>query len=358
MVVASARRSLILWLVAVCGLILAARAAQAAESEHFVCPDVAPIPSRMGIETRYSKDDPTYSILDPQRVEQQREVRARITRPVALIVTLADSFVAEINPNRRAALAACLQRHFLGQARERAMVDAATDADFFFREWMLSSLAIAYDKVKPAIMDREGTATIRDWFMRTGLDVMAFNEARLRRGIIDNHRYWGGLAVMATGFALGEKAMIDFGRVTRQIGLSQVQYDGTMPAELTRGHLSFHYHTFAFAPLASMMLLDPVSASPLEQAATARLAALILADSTDAVQGTIARKVKVTQSAVDHPALFYLLGPFLPADPPTRAALAALVEGVKPAYPFLSGNLSWLLTHKNGNAEVKSGSTQ
>jgi poly(beta-D-mannuronate) lyase len=82
-----------------------------------------------------------------------------------------------------------------------------------------------------------------------GQAVMLDYEQPAKSSNRNNHAYWAGLAVAATGVATNDHRLFDWGISRGRVGLAQIQADGTLPLELARKSLALHYHAFALAPL-------------------------------------------------------------------------------------------------------------
>jgi poly(beta-D-mannuronate) lyase len=65
----------------------------------------------------------------------------------------------------------------------------------------------------------------------------------------NNHAYWAGLAVAATGDTVGDPALVAWGLRQAEVGITQIRPDGTLPLEMERGARALHYHLFALTPL-------------------------------------------------------------------------------------------------------------
>ena len=65
----------------------------------------------------------------------------------------------------------------------------------------------------------------------------------------NNHAYWAGLAVAATGDTTGDPALVAWGLRQAELGIAQIRPDGTLPLEMARGARALHYDLFALTPL-------------------------------------------------------------------------------------------------------------
>src|SRR5262249_36989713 len=118
------------------------------------------------------------------------------------------------------------------------------------REWTLGSLALAYSKVRGAPgLDPARVRAVDAWLARLAAAVQPFYEHPKLVTYSNNRAYWAGLAVAATGAAVGDRALFDWGLSRARIGLRQVTAEGFLPLEVERRALALHYHVFALAPL-------------------------------------------------------------------------------------------------------------
>jgi poly(beta-D-mannuronate) lyase len=77
-----------------------------------------------------------------------------------------------------------------------------------------------------------------------------YADIHVSKGRQNNHLYWASWAVAVTGAATEKKELYEWGVGKVKYALHmQVQADGTLPLELSRGKKSLQYHVFALAPL-------------------------------------------------------------------------------------------------------------
>ena len=305
----------------------------------FACPAATAIPREMAIGTRYAEGDKSYSQIDPAAEAREQVVRQPISAPVSRIARLADQWRAATEADKPA-IAACLQSHFLTQANSQAMMGATSQYDAFYREWMISSLAISYLKARPGLVLLKDTDAVQAWIRTSGEQIAEVNTQRLVSGTNDNHLYWGGVAVMASGLAAENVRLIETARQIRAAGLSVVATDGTLASELKRRALSFHYHLFAATALSAMIALDPEPIEASQREAMTRVASLISHEATQLKDGLLAQRTGIPQMAEDHPHQFYLIRPWVR----DTAQLDLLTAGIARSYQFLGGDLDWLLS--------------
>jgi poly(beta-D-mannuronate) lyase len=90
-------------------------------------------------------------------------------------------------------------------------------------------------------------------------EVMADSDEPGRAGGRNNHAYWAGLAVAATGIAANQRDLLEWGISRARLAIADIQKDGTLPLEMDRGALALHYHVFSLAPL--VMLAEIAAAN-------------------------------------------------------------------------------------------------
>lgn len=153
--------------------------------------------------------------------------------------------------------AACVLQILSAQAAAGAMTGtAASNQSYYLRNWTLGSLAVAFLKVRGS---QAGTpaqrAAIAGWLTVLARDTQSYFTERHARNTNDgrnNHYYWAGFAVMASGIAANDRGLYNWGIDTYRYGVSQITPDGTLPLEMFRGRRALHYHLFAAAPLVTM----------------------------------------------------------------------------------------------------------
>jgi poly(beta-D-mannuronate) lyase len=213
--------------------------------ENVSFPTIAPVRDLIGVSFYV---DANHSVVDPELKRRNEQAVAPVRAYVAGIVGLADGWMRS-SPARSA---------FAAEAVGRLRVWADADAllgDFnqqgsFERKWTLGSLALAYLKVREApAVDRAALATVQVWLVKIAHEVMLDYEQPKKSSNRNNHAYWAGLAVAASGVAANDHQLFDWGISRGRLGLAQIGADGTLPLELARKSLALHYHVFALAPL-------------------------------------------------------------------------------------------------------------
>jgi poly(beta-D-mannuronate) lyase len=132
-------------------------------------------------------------------------------------------------------------------AKQNAMLGTmTTEQSYYTRKWALSGLALSYARVQAAA-SKEEKKRIEDWLLALADATMRHSDAH--KGSRNNHYYWEGLAVTATGAVTHDARCLEWGRKVFAHAMGQIQADGTLPLEMARAGRALNYHLFAAAPL-------------------------------------------------------------------------------------------------------------
>jgi poly(beta-D-mannuronate) lyase len=220
----------------------------------------APPPAVHDIDANSYYIDKNHSVIDP--VRKARNVAA--TKPV-------DEFLDALARHASAFQAApanreearCALQWLSAWAREDAMLGTMTsNQSWYTRKWALGGLALSYAKLRPAAGEAERQAI--DAWLKTLADATLVH-ADAGKGVRNNHYYWEGLAVAATGAATGDARLLAWGRKVFDHAMSQVAPDGSLPLEMERAAKALHYHSFAVQPLVMLASILDVQSPKLDQ---------------------------------------------------------------------------------------------
>jgi poly(beta-D-mannuronate) lyase len=147
------------------------------------------------------------------------------------------------------AAAACSWVWFHAWADASALDGKVNNQGAYEREWTLGGLALAFLKLRdtgvPDPTGRPGVVTA--WLAKLGRIVEPpYDGPRASR---NNHAYWTGLAVAASGVAANDRALFDWGVAKYRVGADEIAPDGTLPLEMARSERALHYHFYALTPL-------------------------------------------------------------------------------------------------------------
>jgi poly(beta-D-mannuronate) lyase len=202
------------------------------------CP-APPAAQRDIIADSYYDDPPTYSHIDPVK-------HAAYEAAVGPIEAYLNTVAAQASTNNPDG-AACALRWLVAWAEGDALLGKIKKEQAHYeRKWVLAGLALSYAKVRPAA-SRDQRAAIDIWLQAIADGVKKHSDTF--KGQRNNHYYWEGLAVAATGAVTGNKRDVDWGRKVFADAEVQIADDGTFPLEMNRGARALHYHLFAAAPL-------------------------------------------------------------------------------------------------------------
>jgi poly(beta-D-mannuronate) lyase len=190
------------------------------------------------------------SIADPGKLAAFQKASEAPTHLSQFAALAADAFLYKGN---RAA-AACVYSLLNAAAEARAWAGKMPSFQgVYVQNWMLSAVAVSYLKVRES-----GTGTpqqevrIQKWFRALSGRIEDYFGRGLKRGDSDarnNHLYWAGLAIAAASIAGNRRKDFGAGILTYRIGLSAIQPDGSLVAEMNRGQMALHYHLYALGPL-------------------------------------------------------------------------------------------------------------
>jgi poly(beta-D-mannuronate) lyase len=204
--------------------------------------------------------DKNHSIIDPAR--KARNVAA--TKPVDefLDAVARHASAYQTTPSNREE-ARCGLQWLSSWARQDAMLGKMTsNQSYYTRKWALGGLSLSYARLRPAANEADRQAI--DAWLRTLADATLVH-ADAGKGVRNNHYYWEGLAVAATGAVTGDERLLAWGRKVFDHAMSQVAPDGSLPLEMERAAKALHYHSFAVQPLVMLASILDVQSPRLDQ---------------------------------------------------------------------------------------------
>lgn len=211
------------------------------------CP--APPPGQLDIRAIGYYADKVGSVIDPALQQQNKDATAPLDRYAADVARMSDDYLRTSDP----AAAQCTLSWLGAWADDGAMlgqmIRVNNDQSFYMRQWMLDAVAMAYLKVHDQANPQQ-RARIDPWLQKLARANLAYWENPKRRR--NNHYYWGGLGVLATGLATDDDALWQAGHAAFQKGIDDIQDDGSLALEMARGQRALHYHDYALAPLVMM----------------------------------------------------------------------------------------------------------
>jgi poly(beta-D-mannuronate) lyase len=146
--------------------------------------------------------------------------------------------------------------------RKALLGTMTTEQSYYTRKWTLGGLALSYARVRAAAAPDE-RRRIDAWLL--ALADATIRHSDVHKGVRNNHYYWEGLAVAATGAVTGDARCQAWGRGVFADAMAQIRPDGSLPYELERSGKALHYHLYAAAPLVMMASIFDVQAPQLDR---------------------------------------------------------------------------------------------
>lgn len=203
--------------------------------------------------------DSHHSVIDPA-LKARNEAA---TRPVDEFVRAVARAATAWQQRHHEADASCALGWLSAWSGQNAMLGKmTTEQSYYTRKWALAGLALSYARVQPAASP-ERRKQIEGWLLALADATIRHSDAH--KGARNNHYYWEGLAVTATGAVIGDARCLAWGRKVFDFAMGQVQPDGSLPLELARAGRALNYHLFAAAPLVMIASILDVQAAPLDR---------------------------------------------------------------------------------------------
>jgi poly(beta-D-mannuronate) lyase len=219
----------------------------------------APPPAVIDIDANSYYSDSHHSIIDPVRKARNEAATRPVDELLAAVAASADAWQHQHDQ----ADARCALDWMSAWAGQNAMLGKmSTEQSFYTRKWALSGLALSYARVQ-ATAPPDQRKRIEDWLLALANATIVHSDAH--KGTRNNHYYWEGLAVAATGAVTHDARCLDWGRKVFEHAMGQIQPDGTLPLELARAGRALNYHLFSAAPLVMMGSILDVQAAPLDR---------------------------------------------------------------------------------------------
>ncbi len=226
------------------------------------CPSIPAVPADLTTDGFYRTDDPTHSIIDPQRMKAYTESSGPPKEAAATIVKEADRF--RFTGSRAAA--ACTVSLLTQMAKSNALGGHMSSSQaYYVQGWLAGAMAIAFLKVRESgAATPEQTHDIGVWLNRLGTSTRDWYDVAARKKPKgNNHLYWAGLQLCATAAVANDRKDLNWCVAAYKDGVGQIQQDGTLPLEMQRAGKALHYHLYALAPLVLIAEFGEVNGLPL-----------------------------------------------------------------------------------------------
>jgi poly(beta-D-mannuronate) lyase len=202
------------------------------------------------LESIYDQSDKYHAKIDAE-AKKVYDGKLKPVRDFTLEVTdMANKYVASGGKDVGQAL--CAMHWISAWAHEDALAQLESRQSNLSVTRIVAGLALAYTQLPRQMADfpQSQRDEIDAWLQRRAEAAMAtYGDGSKRKSDLQNHRYWGGLAVAAVGVATGRKDMLQWGVESYRIGVCQIDSKGALPLELARGSRARDYHLHAITPL-------------------------------------------------------------------------------------------------------------
>lgn len=205
-----------------------------------------PPPAVIDIDANRYYMDSHNSVIDP--VLKARNEAA--TRPVDDFLKTVAGAASEFQASGKPAAAECALAWLGAWADQQAMLGKmSSNQSYYTRKWALAGLSLSYARLLPAASGAQ-RARIDAWLGK--IADLTLEHADANTGKKNNHYYWEGLAVAATGAVTRNERRLAWGRKVFDAAMAQVEADGSLPLEMARAKKALSYHLFSAAPLAML----------------------------------------------------------------------------------------------------------
>ena len=206
------------------------------------CPPIVHLSPNLTTEGFYS--DGKASVIDPAKMAAYAASSGPYKNLGQVVVDAADAWRST---GSRAA-AACALHHMETAAHDGVFTGKMSSRQaYYVQGWVIGAVAIAWLKVRDSGLETPALDQLVPPWMVTvvhqTIDFYAREHAR------NNHLYWAGVEAAAAAVAANDHELFDWAMSTYNVGVDQIQPDGSMPLEMARGQRALHYHLFALAPL-------------------------------------------------------------------------------------------------------------
>ena len=227
----------------------------------------APVPSptldMSGLESRYAKDDPTQSKIDPAAAAREAARGKVLWDYVMQIGRMADQYMLSNPPKPE--IADCIVQHLATWGRANALTgnieqnhEIGRHQAIMLQAWSLAGLSFATMKLGNRPPAGAAGEDIRRWFRTLSDSVVreySDKSNRWSQRRAHNHGLWAGLAVASSGIVLNDKGRVDFGLAILRDGLAAVSADGSLPEEMARGERALLYQHFATMAIVGLVAI-------------------------------------------------------------------------------------------------------
>ncbi|MHA7774458.1 alginate lyase family protein [Roseibium sp. M-1] len=181
----------------------------------------------------------------------------------------------------------CAAEDLTRWASAGALTEMKSDDAHLSRSRFMAEISLTIDHLdRNGAFSEEQRAVIGNWLIgvaQTTVHFFRFEAGPKSRR--NNHRYWAALAVGAAGYFGRDRGLVEWSHESARIGLCQVDANGHLSLEISRGSQARNYHVYALRPLGGLAAISAEKGD----------------DLTSMCDGALARLAKTTLAAVEDP---------------------------------------------------------
>jgi hypothetical protein len=220
-----------------------------------LCLDIATPPAILQTKSKYKSDDSSKSSIDDDALAARDKTVQPIRNSIRMLTNIA--YAQSSNPAVMQARAECVLHNADRWAAANALTEMRSVDAYLSRDRWVAEIALAVQYASERVeITSQREALYSSWLGTIADDTINAYSLRLGpKSKTNNHRYWAGLSVAAIGFLISDEKFKTWGNTSFEIGACQVDKDGFLPAELSRGERALDYHVYALRPLAAIVKL-------------------------------------------------------------------------------------------------------
>lgn len=237
-----------------------ALATQLGDYRRLQCPKkvLEPYTGPLQIDSKYDQSDASRSTLSDRVSARSTQTHAILAEYSQRLAQFADYFVQAKNAQQAGIALACLDQWLQTWAEADALESRdASKTGLAARKWSLAAISSTLLKTQALSGGRPQLSNEQARWLQQ-LAELVMDDYRPRQSpsfaYFNNHDYWAGWAVAATGMLLGRDDYLAWGERNFRRGLAQITDSphgdyAYLPNELGRGRLAANYTHYALVPL-------------------------------------------------------------------------------------------------------------
>ncbi|MCV2866059.1 alginate lyase family protein [Albidovulum sediminicola] len=226
-----------------------------AAPEAYDCAEApAPVVSLDAI-SKYDQESPNRDKLDAEAAAAFEAEMEGLREFQKLVVRAANA--SRLKPEQAQSAADCASAYIVEWVRADALSDMQSHTAQQHRSIYVGTIALAWLQVRDRNDKPLEQTEVEAWLATRAEEIVTyFGDRNDKPSGRNNHRYWAGAAVAASGIATGRCDLYAWGTSALDIALAQVTAEGYLPLELDRGTRARDYHLYALAPLMLLALME------------------------------------------------------------------------------------------------------